>query len=72
MGMGVLLGRRSASRYSLSLIHDVMGFVAGDTNYANDPLTRPPCPSSLPGALPPYHASVQYPQRCAVDVVIER
>ena len=70
--MGVLLGRRSASRYSLSLIHDVMGFVAGDTKYANVTLTRPPCPSSLLEAQLLFLASVQYPQRCAVDVVIER
>jgi hypothetical protein len=69
MGMGVLLGRRSASRYSLDSIHDVMGFVAGDTN---DPLTRPPCPSSLLEAQLLSLASVQYPQRCAVDVAIER
>jgi hypothetical protein len=70
--MGVLLGRRSASRCSLDSIHDVMGFVAGDTNYANDPLTRPPCPSSLLEAQLLSLASVQYPQRCAVDVAIER
>jgi len=33
MGLSVLLGRRSASLYSLCPIHDVMGFVADDTKY---------------------------------------
>jgi hypothetical protein len=67
--MGVILS--IPQRLMLS-IHDVMGFVADDTKYANVTLTRPPCPSSLLEAQLLSLASVQYPQRCAVDVVIGR
>jgi hypothetical protein len=66
--MGVIL--LSAQRFLLS-IHDVMGLVADDTKYANDPLTRPPCLFSLLEAQLLFLASVQYPQRYAVDGVIE-
>jgi len=49
-----------------------IGFVADDTKYANDTFTRPPCPFSLPEAQLLSLASVQCPQRYAVDEVIER
>jgi hypothetical protein len=67
--MGVIIS--IPQRLMLS-VHDVMGFVADDTNYANVTLTRPPCPSSLLEAQLLFLASVQYPQKCAVYVVIER